>query len=314
MTIERELQRTLNWMREWSSRRSQEWDAATRVTAPLYHYTDLQAFEGILEKQEFWFTDAFHLNDTRELAHGVEVAVNTLRSHPLAASGPVTKFFCDEMARVLSSHLSDLFSFLVVSFTPLRDDLNQWRAYGDRGRGVAIGLTPSLFHPVPANPIPKYSVITMPMVYEADVIEKRIQEIVTLALGWLLPLNSRWQQASDTIRRFLRDFGSEVTTKVVLEVLTAKHPAFSSEKEVRLLITAPNRTCAPLIKRRIRPATGETIPYLAESLPLLDNGIHEIVIGPAAPLSTGQAVRALLSKHGLNAQALVQPSKIPLRT
>ena len=314
MSIERELQHTLAWTRQWSGRLSQEWDAAARVAVPQYHYTSLQAFEGILQNQEFWFTDVFHLNDTQELKHGAEVAVRTLRSHPLAASGPVVKFFCQEMSNLLTSHLAGLFSFFVVSFTPLRDDLNQWRAYGDAGKGIAIGLKSPLFHPAPASPMPKYTMTTVTMVYDADVVTKRIRDIITLALGWLLPFNKRWPQEQKALRDFLRDYGAEISTKVIMEVLTAKHPAYRSEEEVRLVITAPRQTCATLIKQRVRPLTGQIVPYFAEKMPLLGNGIHEVVIGPAAPTSTDQAVRAILAKHKLNGTALVKASTIPFRS
>ena len=52
----------------------------------------------------------------------------------------ITKYMCDRMQQVLDRDFSKVFGFFIGSFSRASDDLAQWRAYGDKGRGFAIGL------------------------------------------------------------------------------------------------------------------------------------------------------------------------------
>ena len=43
------------------------------------------------------------------------------------------------------SNIEKTLEFFIASFSRDRDDLGQWRAYADDGRGFAIGFSPRLF-------------------------------------------------------------------------------------------------------------------------------------------------------------------------
>jgi len=49
------------------------------VGSIVYHYTDTQAFAGILEKAALWATDFRYLNDSRELRYAWNPFVAKLR-------------------------------------------------------------------------------------------------------------------------------------------------------------------------------------------------------------------------------------------
>jgi hypothetical protein len=58
----------------WSAQQLEAEQAATRITTPLYHYTNATGLRGIIESQKFWFTSYRHLNDPSELTHGMDIA------------------------------------------------------------------------------------------------------------------------------------------------------------------------------------------------------------------------------------------------
>jgi hypothetical protein len=105
---------------------------------------------GIISNEQIWFTSIFHMNDPSELAYGIQIALDILRDQSKGGSTAV-KAFCEWMVHVLVKAGGEIFGFFVASFSQRPDDLGQWRAYADNGRGVAIGLAPKLFQVVPGQ-------------------------------------------------------------------------------------------------------------------------------------------------------------------
>jgi len=118
--------------------------ADTLRTPPIaYHYTDGAGLLGILESGAIRMTDIFGLNDPTELRHGVAHACDILASE--AKTGhPAAKLFARKFNAVIEG-VEALAHFFVACVSHNGDDLGQWRAYGDNGRGFALGFDgPSL--------------------------------------------------------------------------------------------------------------------------------------------------------------------------
>jgi hypothetical protein len=130
---------------EWSDAHLLASDVCNQVTVPLYHYTDAAGLDGIIKNQEVWFTSYTQLNDPSEISYGMAIASEILDEIG-QASDPLIKIFC-ELLNDLFTHedLFGAFGFFIASFSRARDDLGQWRAYADNGRGFALGLAPHLF-------------------------------------------------------------------------------------------------------------------------------------------------------------------------
>ncbi len=137
-------------------------------TAPLYHYTNRGGLEGIITAQQFWFTHYKHLNDNTEIQFGMGVAKATLAE--LGARMPKVKIFCDIVIDLFSAeNVNTAFGFYIASFSRNRDDLYQWRKYGQNGQGFAIGLAPKLFAiEDKPNRKPHENVFVSPVTYGAD--------------------------------------------------------------------------------------------------------------------------------------------------
>jgi hypothetical protein len=85
------LRRYLEFYRTWD--RGRMVGRQEIVRTPLYHYTDWAALRGILTNQAIWFTHYAHLNDPKELTHGIAAAQSIIsRLRKIATSGPEDSF------------------------------------------------------------------------------------------------------------------------------------------------------------------------------------------------------------------------------
>jgi hypothetical protein len=112
--------------------------------AIVYHYTDTQAFKGVIEKAALWATDFRYLNDSGELVYTWTGFVERLEQL-VAQPGDHTEAYRAQLEALRLMNARDLMQFddamFVACFTELADDnVIQWSAYGDKGRGLALGF------------------------------------------------------------------------------------------------------------------------------------------------------------------------------
>ena len=99
----------------------------------LYHYTSLDALYAIIDEinnddpnDVFFKLRATHASFLNDLSEG-RLLPNALKT--LGAS--------DEVLQIIQNTMGYPF---VVSLSELRDDLNMWRCYANKGEGVSIGI------------------------------------------------------------------------------------------------------------------------------------------------------------------------------
>jgi hypothetical protein len=168
--------------RNWSQQQLLTEEEATKITEPLYHYTDAGGLRGIVESQKIRFTSYLHLNDPSELIYGMDIVHRLLNDIGERAHDGLVKRFCAKVDYLFQHrNFSDIFGFYIASFSRNRDDLGQWRAYADNGRGFALGLAPHLFEVVnTANPKPTDYVV-MPVVYGEQKAKERYRAAIEKA-------------------------------------------------------------------------------------------------------------------------------------
>ena len=93
----------------------------------LYHYTTQEGLLGIVSSKEIWATHTQYLNDTREFHHALEILQQETTDQPVLR---------DEWYQIISGA-----NVCVCSFSEDGDSLSQWRAYGGRASGFAIGFS-----------------------------------------------------------------------------------------------------------------------------------------------------------------------------
>lgn len=119
-----------------------EWSksyAAQTFNGNVYHYTSLAALGGIFSSRSIFCSDHRQLNDTTELAAGIEVleAAIAARAGAAGISAADIENALDHLALLRRARFH--ISMFTASFSMHGNDLTQWRAYAPRN-GVSIGF------------------------------------------------------------------------------------------------------------------------------------------------------------------------------
>jgi hypothetical protein len=115
----------------------------------VYHYTSAAGLLGILTSRTLWATEVAGLNDTAEINGGLDFAEMWLGAR---SSSELAVALLDMVARLRDGHLAGAADVFVLSASLDGDDANQWRVYGDSGRGYSIELDTSAQLSVVASP------------------------------------------------------------------------------------------------------------------------------------------------------------------
>jgi hypothetical protein len=156
---------------------------ATRPPSMIYHYTNDAGLGGIIESGKLWFSDIFGLNDPSELRHGLKVAIDVLKSR-ITDPRPEVAIFARELGRFdVDGGIEAAGHFFICCFSGDGDDLGQWRAYADDGRGYALGFETVALEDAccrrKGKPIPQHS--TFPVTYDDAELTRIQTALVDLA-------------------------------------------------------------------------------------------------------------------------------------
>jgi hypothetical protein len=216
----------------------------------IYHYTNDVGLRGILETGRLWLTDVFSLNDPSELRHGVALALSVLDAK--AACGPLeSKIFARRLRSFIQERGAEASGhYFLCSLSSFGDDLGQWRAYGDDGRGYALGFDVTALE----SGFAKHSaplVKAFPITYnDAELIE--ILRKIIEAMFSFISLPRRKNLDTSTVNEYM----AKLTTLLVVHALHAalhfKHEAYRNEQEYRFL-EVHSVDQPPEVKLRIRP-------------------------------------------------------------
>jgi len=257
-----------------------------------------------------------HLNDPTELRFGVDLAHQALLQAQQGADGRVGLFH--RMSIDLFSHenLENL-GFFVGSFTRARDDLAQWIAYADNGRGVAIGYTPQMFEIVDGvKAAPEENAFLGPVVYDPVGALSRHRTAVDAAAAIFLETaaaNAELLRDKAIGIPFMRIFSLRlIASALIWNALTTKHPGYKREQEVRLVVMGTVNALAPAVQARQR--NDKAIPFIAHPWPARGPGqIAEILIGPAMQEVDEREIRQFLVNQGVTDVPIIR-SDIPYRS
>jgi hypothetical protein len=247
----------------------------------IYHYTDDRGLTGILESGQLWLTDAFSLNDPSELRHGFSRAIKLLSAR--AENGSVAhKLFCKNFAAFAQQEgIQRAAHYFVCCFSAAGDDLGQWRAYADNGRGYALAFdTKSLesgFTKKKGKPIPNNS--TFRVIYNDAQVEDIHRQIIDRVFDLVLLPTGRGL-SNEAINVYMSELQMVLTFHILRSALFFKHEAYTHEQEFRFM-QMHRADAPPLVKTRLRPYI--LVKYREfdwkRSAPEV---LTKIVIGPAA--------------------------------
>lgn len=271
--------------------------------ALVYHYTDAGALLGIIENKVLWASDVWFMNDAQEALYGLGVIERTLES--LGTTDTRTAVCRRALGWLRDIRTRGEFWGSYIACLSLDgDDLSQWRAYG-RPRGFSIGFDAAQLRSLCAS-APEFD---KPTFRRVEYNEERQAGTVSITFNSAvskLPPAPTGDQLQGAAVAF-------VNAALILAP-ALKHPAFSSEQEVRIHIHREANATTGLL---FRPGAMGIVPYVNIDLrdPGTDNMtlVREVIIGPQPnELESQRSVKQFLTYHGLH-DVEVRLSKIPLR-
>jgi len=242
----------------------------------IYHYCRPETFLSIVSSGSIWLSASYTLNDVSEHSWGYSMlqrAAKTLESEI------GREFIKKSYEPVVMGYLHSM--LMIACFSLDADVLSQWRAYGDDGRGFAIGFSPKQIQ----TPAKKLRVL-----YDEDA---QMQELIGNLKHIFEFEKSVGFKYGDQFQSHL--FG------VGLDLCAYKHPAFREESEIRfahvcaIIPEGKSRKIVPLgargpdgerlsepLKTHFRMSDGVLVPYVIADY---TNGgavapIKQIVLGP----------------------------------
>lgn len=270
----------------------------------VYHYTDAAGLLGIVKNKVLWAGDVWFMNDAREALYGLDAVEHALESlnQPTDAGAEVRRRALGWLQAIREQE--EFLRSYIACLTFNGDDLSQWRAYG-RPRGFSIGFNAAQLRSLCA-PAPELGKPTF-----RSVVYDETQQTGTIAILFNTAVNKLPPTPTgDQLQAAAVDF---VNGALVLAP-ALKHPAFSSEREVRLHEYRDPGTTDGLL---FRPGAMGIVPYI--EIDLKDPGtdamtvIREVIVGPQPnELESRRSVKQFLTAHGLPGVE-VRLSKVPLR-
>lgn len=280
----------------------------------IYHYTDISAFQSILENNELWLTAHSYMNDEREYFEGLEVLEKNIKLKLHDANDKVI-----EVIEEIFQHIKQVVIYS-ISFSKESDLLSQWRSYCPIDGGVSIG-------------------------FDSTILERSIcGQNATNNIRYLQeccydPEHSSWVAATiaESAVKHLSDsvekpvIGKKLKSTFFLEMLTflarSKNYNFKEEAETRLftyshknfsMIEIPDNCNSPSIKIikdeniSFRSKKNFLVPYLKIKFPL--EAIKTVTIGPSPyQLICEESMKMYLISKGIDDKCEIFKSSIPYR-
>ena len=274
----------------------------TKPSVPLilFHYTNTKAFLKIVESRTLRASSVHCLNDALEYRYAFEF----LRAYFSSASP-----FPPELAIAVIHALEgiwkgvELQSRFVASFSEVRDDLSQWRAYGRPAPGFSIGFDPGALGLLAKD----QGFDLVPCIYDEILQTERVTDLIQSILDapGLIDPSPPGDYAL---------IANEIIAGMVDIASYFKHPKFEGEKEWRLVSKSIPST-SPRIK--YRAGTSLVVPYLEITLAKKTEGIpaQQVLVGPS-PIQGIPCVTAfdVLAANGCDLLPTdVKPSAVPFR-
>jgi hypothetical protein len=206
---------------------------AVPTPSVIYHYTDGAGLRGILESGKLWFTDIFNLNDPTALRYGFQPAIELLQAR--AREGPPEmEQFAKNTIAMLRGEIEQIAHFFVCCFSKSPDDLGQWRAYADNGRGFAIGfgapMLERMFCRLGDDPVPGH--MTFPVTYDDDQLREMYGRIIAMVAPLVSAPRGR-DLSADEINDYMSDVMLSLCVPIIRAALFFKHKAYENEQEYR---------------------------------------------------------------------------------
>ncbi len=212
----------------------------------MYHYTHASGLEGILRSGTLWLTDVFRLNDPGEIRYGVDAACAHLRAEGgLQDASDIEKEFATTVCEKLQENVESSANYFVTSCSFERNHADQWRKYGDNGRGYALAFDAGMLERHFME-IARLNHSTFPISYDAEEMHAMQRAIVEQGLEILRAVG---RHMSRTLLRFI---SVRLSVNILHCAIFFKARKWASEREYRFMMVHRGDIAVPGMKTRRR--------------------------------------------------------------
>ena len=268
----------------------------------LYHYTDFTSLGGILSNRELRVNNVLNMNDSKEMDLFISGIIGVLKKRFSGIGDEKMVSRLDAIHEIIRNHYFDLSAY-AACFSQASDDAAQWERYANRGKGVCLCFQREMLEKLTGDTVSLKKVIYQNDLDDhplADRLFERLQKKVDVG-------------GTDELKK--------IRAEVCSEAAAYKHPSFSSENEIRLVVM-PFEVGDLQLQPRYHVARERIKKYYPLDLDRMcrDNGVDiedlitGIVIGPESTQSL-PILKDYLSDLGLNRLAEnISTSDCPLRS
>lgn len=280
----------------------------------IFHYTDLNGLQGILESKGFWLSEAKFLNDAEELYNGAKLTKSLIEKLIVKERySPFKEILLETLAQLKTYDYKNNY---IASFSLKSDDLEQWRAYAKNGSGVCIGLDINKKTTYPH--FTQSNLWTLRKVIYNDDIKTWI--LYSIIFKYFYEYK---KDIMNGVTYIDNDYIESLTKSLARVYIYFKNKAFESENETRLVYDMGD----PLKlfnKKYYRNVNNVLVPYICSNDTKLKNGdgkrlevdllpITKIIVGPTVNQDvTTSSIKNFVEDIGYN-KSIVQLSEIPYR-
>ena len=240
----------------------------------LYHYTDYLAFHGILKDRELRVNNVRNMNDAAEMQLFMNGIFRAVERELEAEQADEKLGKLRELANELNKKYFDYAAY-AACFSTYRDDASQWERYANRGKGVCLGIDRNVLEKMTGG------AITLQKVYYQDDVDTHplVKKLYDLTMS-----EEIITEDNPALKAALADCWRNSAS--------FKHPSFSSEHEVRLVVMpfgAADFDVKPryhVTKDRIKKYYPLDLDAMCEKASAsLEDLITEIIVGPESTQS-----------------------------
>mgnify|MGYP001034134918 CR=1 FL=1 len=266
----------------------------------LYHYTDFQAIDGILRCAQLRVNNVLRMNDSAEMRHFMKRLCTAIADRLNREGSPRR---AEEIWDLFHEELKKEYSAFAACFSFRRDDAAQWERYGNRGRGICIAMRRDCLQKMAKGALSLQTVF-----YQDDMAGHPMVEVFCRL--------AREGEALSGENPAVRQAMCAAWACSV----SFKHPSFSSEYEMRLVVSPFERSgfdikpCYHVTKERIKKYYPLDLKAMCGEIGIgIEDLVTEIIIGPDSAQSLA-IFQDYLRDHGLAKLAgRVSLSDCPLR-
>jgi hypothetical protein len=272
----------------------------------LYHYTNLDGLQGILNNSEIWLSNMYFLNDKNEYELGLRIVIEELEVYKKGFSIlKSTKHFVEALEKAID-FIKDKEPPYILSLTANNDLLSQWRGYTNNGVGVNIGFDKEFFR--------KNSFKVYKCLYDSKEQRKLISHIITESIFMFVGISHSQGIFEEDKEAELKDYenailiaGNYFIDRTILACSLIKDNSFAEEDEWRALFINKNKDISFLNKGTFLK------PFIKYSFDNLNEAISEIIIGPNPEKELCHlSIKLLLEKYNISTDK-ISISDIPYR-